>query len=59
LLADAAAAGKGIQTVKITEAEAENTFNTLGRPVIGGWFAGLPEFQALEARERQKFELKK
>jgi hypothetical protein len=58
LLADTAAAGRGIKTVQISEVEAETTFNVVGS-LRAGWFSGLPEFQALEAREGQKFELAK
>jgi hypothetical protein len=56
LLADAAAAGRGIETVKISDAEAQATANIMNKGPA--WFGGLPEFQALEAREGQKFELK-
>jgi hypothetical protein len=55
LLADAAAAGRGIQTKKIPEADAEITFKAIGSNLVG-WFSGLLEFQLLEAREGQKFE---
>jgi hypothetical protein len=56
LLADAAAAGRGKAPIEINKAEAEATFKGISR---GGWFSGLPEFQVLEAREGQKFEIKK
>lgn len=55
LLADAAAAVRGIYTKKIPEADAELTFKTIGSS-FSGWFSGLLEFQLLEAREGQKFE---
>ncbi|EJD44618.1 class II aldolase/adducin domain-containing protein [Auricularia subglabra TFB-10046 SS5] len=50
LLADAAARGRGIEALKITEEDAANTWKTVGG-VKGGYFAGLPQFQALERRE--------
>jgi ribulose-5-phosphate 4-epimerase/fuculose-1-phosphate aldolase len=56
LLADAAAAGRGIDTIKIDQEDAAHTHRVIGNP-RAGWFSGLPEFQALEAREGQKFEL--
>jgi ribulose-5-phosphate 4-epimerase/fuculose-1-phosphate aldolase len=58
LLADAAAAGRGINTTKIDEDDASYTYCKIGNQRVG-WFNGLPEFQALEAREGQKFELRK
>jgi hypothetical protein len=58
LLADAAAAGRGINTVKISEEEAEATGKLIGS-LRAGWFNALPEFQALEAREGQKFDFQK
>ena len=54
-MADAAAAGRGGETVKIGEAEAEDTYRTVG---VGGWFSGRVQFQALEGREGTKFEMK-
>lgn len=78
LLADAAAGGRGIETVKIHEEDALETYKTIGNKLqffllilnliyllllIGshraGYFSGLMEFQALEAREGVKFELNK
>lgn len=55
LMADAAAKGTGNATVKIGEAEAEDTYRTVG---TGGWFSGRVQFQALEGREGVRFELK-
>lgn len=52
-MADAAASGKGGTTVKIGEAEAEETYRTVG---TGGWFSGRVQFQALEMREGSKFD---
>ena len=53
LMADAAASGNGGATVKIGEAEAEETYRTVG---TGGWFSGRVQFQALEMREGSKFD---
>ncbi|CAA7271762.1 unnamed protein product [Cyclocybe aegerita] len=50
LLADAAAAGSGQATVKITPEDAICTYKTNGS-LRAGWFQGLPEFQLLEHRE--------
>jgi len=50
LLADAAAKGRGGTTQKITEADALKTYKTVGG-ISGGWFSGLPQFEALERRE--------
>jgi len=55
LLADAAAAGRGINTIKVDEEDAAYTYKMVGNH-RSGWFSGLPEFQALEAREGQNFE---
>lgn len=51
-MADAAAAQTGIKTVPIGAQEAAETYQVVGS---GGWFAGRAHFQALEAREGQKF----
>ncbi|KAH7103635.1 class II aldolase/adducin domain-containing protein [Auriculariales sp. MPI-PUGE-AT-0066] len=50
LMADAAAQGRGIKAVRIDEADALNTYKTVGS-LSGGFYSGLPEFQALEVRE--------
>ncbi|KAK9773603.1 putative Class II aldolase and Adducin domain-containing protein [Seiridium cardinale] len=47
LLADAAAAGLGRETVKVSDEEAEYTYKTVGRE-IGGWFAAKPAFDLME-----------
>jgi len=47
LLADAAAAGRGGQTVKIDEADAKRTWGVVGSP-MAGWFSGIPLFQLIE-----------
>lgn len=58
LLADAAAGGRGGATIKIDKDDAEETYKTVGS-MRAGWFSGLPEFVALEAKEGQRFEFKK
>ncbi|KAF8150074.1 class II aldolase/adducin domain-containing protein [Crassisporium funariophilum] len=54
LLADAAAAGKGRTTVKISREEAHATYTTNGS-LEAGWFQGLPQFELLEAQERRSY----
>ena len=46
LLADAAAAGRGGQTIKIDDEDAEYTKKTVGTP-LAGWFQGKPEFDLI------------
>jgi len=46
LLADAAAAGKGIQTIKVTEEDAAYTHKTVGSS-FAGWFSAKPEFDLI------------
>lgn len=46
LLADAAAAGRGGQTVKIDEEDAEFTYKTVGTP-RAGWFSAKPSFDLI------------
>ncbi|KII88980.1 hypothetical protein PLICRDRAFT_40604 [Plicaturopsis crispa FD-325 SS-3] len=58
LLADAAASGRGGETVKITPEDAANTYATVGSHGAG-WFSGLPEFDMLEAREGKRFDFTK
>ena len=50
LLADAAARGRGSVTIKVDEEDAHNTWKTVGQST-GGFYSGLPQFQALERRE--------
>ncbi|KAF2203989.1 arad-like aldolase/epimerase [Delitschia confertaspora ATCC 74209] len=47
LLADAAAAGRGGETVKIGEEEARYTYKTVGTP-MAGWFSAKPIFDLIE-----------
>jgi len=46
LLADAAAAGRGIETKKIGDEEAKFTYKTVGTP-MAGWFSAKPLFDVL------------
>jgi len=47
LLADAAAGGKGRETVKINEEDAEYTYKTVGTE-MAGWFSAKPTFDMME-----------
>ncbi|KAH9887113.1 class II aldolase and Adducin domain-containing protein [Xylariomycetidae sp. FL2044] len=47
LLADAAAGGRGHETVKISDEEAEFTYKTVGSE-IAGWFSAKPQFDLME-----------
>lgn len=46
LMADAAAGGKGWETVKIQEEDAQFTYKTVGTP-RAGWFSGKPAFDVM------------
>jgi len=48
LMADAAAAGRGGETVKIGEEEASYTYKTVGTP-LAGWFSAKPLFDVIHA----------
>ena len=50
LLADAAAAGRGGQTIKIDEEDAAYTYKTVGTP-MAGFFSALPEFDVMLAEQ--------
>ncbi|EXF78168.1 hypothetical protein COL5a_012117 [Colletotrichum fioriniae] len=47
LLADAAAGGRGHETVKIDQEDAEFTYKSIGSDVAG-WFSGKPTFDMME-----------
>lgn len=49
LLADAAAAGTGGKTVKIDEADAVYTYQTVGTEAAG-WFSAKPTFDLMESQ---------
>ena len=54
LLADAAAAGRGGETVKIGDKEAAFTYKTIGTPTAG-WFNAKPLFDIMEMHESKDF----
>lgn len=54
LLADAAAAGRGGQTVKIEEADAAFTYKTVGTPKAG-WFSAKPLFDVIHAETKGEY----
>ncbi|OLN88250.1 Meiotically up-regulated gene 14 protein 1 [Colletotrichum chlorophyti] len=47
LLADAAAAGRGGETVKVDKEDAEFTYKSIGTE-LAGWFSGKPAFDMME-----------
>lgn len=47
LLADAAAKGRGIETVKIPEEDAQYTYKLIGTP-FAGYFNGLQLYEVIE-----------
>ncbi|KAJ5684512.1 Decarboxylase NovR [Penicillium maclennaniae] len=51
LLADAASAGRGGETVKIDEADAAFTYKTVGTP-LAGWFSGQPLFDVIHEESK-------
>lgn len=55
LLADAAAAGRGYQTVKIGDEEAEVTHRIVGMPTAG-YFSGRALFEKLIKEEGKEFD---
>lgn len=54
LLADAAAAGRGGETVKIDEADAAFTYKTVGTP-LAGWFSAKPLFDVIHEESNGKY----
>ena len=53
-MADAAAGGRGHETVKIHEDDAAFTFKTVGVP-IAGWFSAKPEFDMIERESGKEY----
>ena len=47
LMADAAAGGRGGETIKIDEKDAEFTWKAVGSK-HAGWFSGMPTFDMME-----------
>ncbi|KAI0647254.1 arad-like aldolase/epimerase [Trametes meyenii] len=56
LAADAAVAGTGRKTIKISPEDAANVYSIIGN-MYGGWFSGQTQFQLLEAEEGVAFDL--
>lgn len=54
LLADAAAAGRGGQTVKIEDVDAAFTYKTVGTP-IAGWFSAKPMFDVIHQESKGEY----
>jgi len=54
LLADAAATGRGGQTVKIDEVDAAFTYKTVGTPKAG-WFSAKPLFDVIHAETKGEY----
>lgn len=46
-MADAAAGGRGHETIKISDEDAAFTYKTVGTP-IAGWFSAKPMFDVIE-----------
>jgi len=55
LLADAAAAGRGVQTVKIDVEDAVSTYRTIGSS-RAGWFNAQPLFQVIHHETNGEYE---
>lgn len=55
LLADAAAAGRGYQTIKIGDEEAEFTYKIVGTPAAG-YFSGKAMFQRMFKEQGKEFD---
>ncbi|KAJ5212389.1 Decarboxylase NovR [Penicillium cinerascens] len=54
LLADAAASGRGGETVKIDEADAAFTYKTVGTP-LAGWFSAKPMFDVIHEESKGQY----
>jgi ribulose-5-phosphate 4-epimerase/fuculose-1-phosphate aldolase len=54
LLADAAAGGRGGETVKIGAEEALVTYNTVGTP-LAGWFSAKPMFDVIAKETNEDY----
>lgn len=54
LMADAAAAGRGGETVKVNGEDAAFTYKTVGTS-MAGWFSGLPLFDVVEKETRGEY----
>ncbi|KAI0184282.1 class II aldolase/adducin N-terminal [Xylaria flabelliformis] len=56
LLADAAAAGRGGETVKVADDEAEFTYKTVGSE-LAGWFSAKPAFDIMEHQAGNEYKM--
>ncbi|KAI0100817.1 class II aldolase and Adducin domain-containing protein [Nemania sp. FL0031] len=56
LAADAAAAGRGGETVKISEEDAAHTYKTVG-PELTGWFSAKPAFDTMEYQSGSEYKM--
>lgn len=54
-MADAAAAGRGGETVKVNDVEAEFTAKTIGTETAG-WFSALPAFAVMEKEVEEGYD---
>jgi ribulose-5-phosphate 4-epimerase/fuculose-1-phosphate aldolase len=54
LMADAAAAGRGGQTIKINEEDAKYTYRAVGTP-YAGWFSAKPLFDVIHEETKGKY----
>lgn len=54
LMADAAAAGVGGKTIKITEEDAQRTYQTIGTS-RSGWFSAKPLFDVIAKETREDY----
>lgn len=54
LLADAAASGRGGETVKIDDADAAFTYKTVGTP-LAGWFSAKPMFDVIHEESKGQY----
>ena len=53
-MADAAAGGRGHETVKINDDDAEFTYNALGTPKAG-WFSAKPLFDVIAKETNEDY----
>ncbi|KAI1363009.1 class II aldolase and Adducin domain-containing protein [Xylaria arbuscula] len=56
LLADAAAAGRGGETVKVADAEAEYTYKAIGSE-LAGWFSAKPAFDLMAHESGSEYKM--
>lgn len=54
LMADAAAAGRGGETIKIAEEDAQCTYKSVGTP-MAGWFSAKPQFDLIAKETGEEY----